>query len=259
MNRRSFVTSTAGAGVLSSAMPAAEAKKAIIEMRWFRMRNMPSNQVQRTQEFLSKQYMPAAKRAGAGTMGFFSGVISSDSPSILAVTNYPSFAAYGDAIDKFGADKDFQAAAAAFAGPDLPYMRMEVSLLRAFDSVPQIEIPPATEGRGGHIFELRTYESNTMVSLAKKIEMFDRGEVAIFRKTGLIPVFFGAAVAGRNLPNLTYMVAFDDMAGREQAWRNFGADPDWKKLRAMPGYADAEIVSNITNSILRGLPFSQIR
>ncbi len=258
MNRRSFVSATAGASVLSSAMPAAEAKRAIIELRWFRMRNMPSNQVQRTQEFLSKDYMPASKRAGAGTVGLFSGVIASDSPSILVVTSYPSFAAYGDAIEKFGADQDYRAAQAALAGSGLPYMRMEVSLLRAFDSVPQIEIPPA-RGGGGRIFELRTYESNTMVSLAKKIEMFERGEISIFRKAGLVPVFFGAAVAGRNLPNLTYMVAFDDMAGREQAWRNFGADPEWKKLRSMPGYADAEIVSNITNSILRGLPSSQIR
>jgi hypothetical protein len=89
--------------------------------------------------------------------------------------------------------------------------------------------------------------------------MFNEGEIAIFRRCGILPVFFGETVIGRNMPNLTYMVAFDDLAARERAWRAFGGDPEWKKLRAMPGYADSEIVSNISNAILRPLPFSPIR
>jgi hypothetical protein len=55
------------------------------------------------------------------------------------------------------------------------------------------------------------------------------------------------------------MVAYDDLPAREKAWRTFGGDPEWKKLRAMPEYSDAEIVSNVSNSILRPLPFSPIR
>ena len=46
---------------------------------------------------------------------------------------------------------------------------------------------------------------------------------------------------------------------RDKLWRAFASDPEWQKLRALPGNADSEIVSNISNSILRPLPFSQIR
>ena len=42
-------------------------------------------------------------------------------------------------------------------------------------------------------------------------------------------------------------------------WRAFGSDPQWQKLRATPGLSDPEIVSNISNSILRPLPFSPIQ
>ena len=50
------------------------------------------------------------------------------------------------------------------------------------------------------------------------------GEIAIFRKVGMTPVFFGQTVAGRNLPNLTYMIGYDDLAARERAWKAFGGD-----------------------------------
>jgi hypothetical protein len=49
------------------------------------------------------------------------------------------------------------------------------------------------------------------------------------------------------------------MAARDKAWRAFGADPEWQKLRGQPELADALIVSNISNAILRPLGFSPIR
>ena len=91
------------------------------------------------------------------------------------------------------------------------------------------------------------------------MNMFDIGEIAIFRRNGLLPVFFGETLVGSRLPNLIYMVAYDNMAARDKAWGAFGGDPEWKKLRSQPGLSDPEIVSNISNSILRGLPFSPIR
>jgi hypothetical protein len=46
---------------------------------------------------------------------------------------------------------------------------------------------------------------------------------------------------------------------RDKAWAAFGQDPDWQRMRALPGLSDAEIVSNISNAILRPLAGSDIR
>ena len=73
------------------------------------------------------------------------------------------------------------------------------------------------------------------------------------------PVFFGETIIGDRMPNLVYMLSFENLAAREKLWQAFGADPEWQKLRSQPGNADAEIVSNIGNAILRPLPFSDIR
>ena len=106
--------------------------------------------------------------------------------------------------------------------------------------------------------ELRTYESHSLAAGKKKIEMFNKGEIAIFRKTGLTPVFFGETLIGQRQPNLTYMLAYDDMAARDKVWSAFVADPDWKTLSSMPEYSDAAIVTGISNILLRPTPYSEI-
>jgi len=86
----------------------------------------------------------------------------------------------------------------------------------------------------------------------------EMGEVDIFRRVGLTPVFFGSTIAGPRMPNLTYMLVHENLAGRDNSWRAFGGDDAWKKLRSTPGYADADIVSNITTVLLRPAAYSQI-
>jgi len=232
--------------------------RAFYELRYYLMRN--GHQVERTTAFLQKGWLPAAGRAGVAPVGFFSAVVAPESPFILALASYPSLGALETARARMAADKEYQTAADDFDSmTELSYIRMESSILRAFPSMPAIEAPPQTTGRAARIFELRTYESPNEKANDRKVKMFGDGEIAVFRKSGMLPVFFGQTIFGRNLPNLTYMLAYDDLAARDKTWRAFAADPDWQKLRSTPGLSDADIVNNISNSILRPLAFSPIR
>ena len=58
------------------------------------------------------------------------------------------------------------------------------------------------------------------------------------------------------MPNLTYMLAFEDMTERDKNWDIFRNHPDWLKLKSDPQYKDT--VSNITDIILRPASYSQI-
>jgi hypothetical protein len=233
-------------------------RRVIIELRYFHMRN--GRQVERTTNYLRQGLLPAFERAGVRPAGCFSGVIAPESPSILTVASHPSLAALEAAREKLGADKEFLKADQEYNSmAELSYIRQETSLLLAFPAMPAIVPPPARENRAAHIFELRTYEAPNDQALARKIKMFGDGEIEIFRHCGMITVFFAQTIVGSRMPNLTYMLAYDDLAAREKTWRAFSADPDWQKLRATPGLSDAEIVSNISNAILQPLPFSPIR
>jgi hypothetical protein len=233
-------------------------QRVVIELRYIHMRN--GRQVERTTEYLRRGLLPASERAGIRPVGCFNAVIAPDSPFIQTLASYPSLAALETAREKLGADKEFLAAADEYNSmTELSYIRMESSLLWAFPSMPTVAVPPAGENRAARIFELRTYEAPNDKALARKIKMFGDGEIDIFRRSGMLTIFFGQTIVGSRMPNLTYMLAYDDLAARDKTWRAFSADPDWQKLRATPGLSDAETVSNISNAILRPLPFSPIR
>jgi hypothetical protein len=259
MNRRHVFAAAAG-GALSTAYAQPAARNGFFELRYYRMRNSRSNMVRRTTDFIAKGYVPAARRAGIGPVGVFSAVFAPDQPFLLVLSGYPSLAGMQTSLEKMGADAEYQKVWTEYnASTDLNYIRSESTLFRCFDSVPQIEPGPAAEGRGARTFELRTYESDNEATLKRKIDMFNQAEVGVFRRSGINPVFFGEALVGPNMPRLTYMVAYENMAARDKAWQAFGGDPEWQKIRTRPGWTDAEAVSNISNAILRPAAGSEIR
>ena len=260
MRRRHFLASAAGVGF---AMPALSAlpKGHILELRHYHLRNNSDQQMAGITAFLKTHALPASQRAGVLTQGAFANLIGGAGPFVILLNSYPSLAAMEASTQKLAEDKLFQKALDEYyAKPGLSYVRVESTLLRGFDSMPAIEAPPLEVAEGKtHIFELRTYASDDNATLRSKIKMFESGEIGIFKRLGMRPVFFGSALAGANMPNLTYMLCYDNLAHREKVWQSFGADTEWAKLRATPGWSDAEIVSGITNTMLRPLPFSPIR
>jgi len=259
MKRRTLL-GTAGLAALAGAQTEPSSERAILELSYIRMRNTTDAQSRRTREFVSEYAAPALKRAGSGPVGLFTVSLGEDSPTVVVLTSYPSLAAYESILAKLGEDEPFREAALQYyRQPGLVFQRAEKSLLRGFSSFPDIEVPPTEPDRPSRIFELRIYESDNFLTLARKVEMFNNGEIGVFRRVNMLPVFFGETIVGTRMPNLAYMLSFDSLSAREQAWRNFSRDPEWQKMRVQPGLSDGEIVSNISNSILRPLPSSDIR
>jgi len=122
--------------------------------------------------------------------------------------------------------------------------------------MPALDTSASSGAAKPRVYELRTYESHSNRAALNKIRMFNAGEVPIFCRAGLTPVFFGETIIGANMPSLTYMLAFPDMAARDAAWGKFGQDPAWKTLSADPQYRDN--VAAITDIILQPTASSQI-
>ena len=89
--------------------------------------------------------------------------------------------------------------------------------------------------------------------------MFNQGgEISIFKRVGLTPVFFGETLIGPLRPNLTYMLTFDDMADHANRWKTFSGDSEWKKISTVPEYANAKIILYIHRRFLVPTDFSQM-
>src|SRR6266852_5260560 len=136
--------------------------------------------------------------------------------------------------------------------------RMESSFLQAFEKWPKIVPPAATATHGPRVFELRIYEGATDQDHKRKVEMMQSGESEIFTKAGVEQVFYSETLIGSRLPNLTYMLAFDNLADRDKKWAAFRASDEWKTYSTQPKYAFEAIVSTINNFILTPTAYSQI-
>ncbi len=257
MTRRKLM-GTAAAGAAAMAQQTAGEPPQTLLLRRYQLRNSGDGMGATLAKFLEVSKRPALERAGAQGLGFFSSFIGPDTPYYLTLESYPSFAVLEEGMNRLAADKKFQSELAAFnKSPGQRFVRYSSQILKGFTGFPGVVAPPAAKTT--RLFELRTYESDDLTTLADKIRMFNEGEIAIFQKTGLNPVFFGETVIGEKQPNLTYLLWYESLAAREANWNKFVTHPEWLKLRATPGWSDAEIVSNISNSLLRPLPFSPIK
>ncbi|MBN1845704.1 MAG: NIPSNAP family protein [Sedimentisphaerales bacterium] len=261
MRRRDFLTAAcaAGAAPLTSCLLHGQSAGGATQRDYYELRRYQldtEKQKEGLDLFLQRAMIPALNRIQIAPVGVFYPQDKLGPAHVLL--RHRSLESFARGTERLLADSEFLAAGADFlqaAASDPAYKRIECSLLAAFAGMPQLETPIRSEGR---ILQLRIYESPSVLTGQKKIEMFNRAEIAIFRTCGLHPVFFGESIAGDRMPNLTYMLVFKDDQERQANWRTFVNHPEWKQISSLPEYADKKILCGITNLFLRPASCSQI-
>ena len=265
MERRRFLTGSIGASALALAArsslgqaPAAAGRE-YYELRQYHLQTGPQTKL--VESYLSDALIPALNRLGMSPIGAFSLQIGPETPTLYVLIPSTRLDTLVTTDLRLAEDTTFLQAAEPFWNAPAtapPYVRIESSLLAAFEGRPKLTLPPPSAQHGKRIFQLRTYESPTNQDHVRKVEMFHHGEFGIFERAGFWPVFYGDALIGPRLPKLTYMLSFPDLADMTAKWYAFSNDPEWKKLSTAPRYASEAIVSNITNLVLNPLACSQI-
>jgi hypothetical protein len=260
MDRREFLAASAVAAVSPQRQRNAlsqSATRQYFELRRYHL--LPGTKQRAFSAFIGDAAIPAMNRAGVGRVGAFTVVYGENAPSLLLVLAHQTLDSVVSLRERLASDAVYTRAGAAILDApmsDPAFVRVESTLLRAFDAMPTLE-PSAGAGTATpRIFELRTYESHSDRAALNKLKMFNAGEVPIFRRAGLTPVFFGETVIGAKMPSLTYMLTLPNMSARDAAWASFSQDPEWKTLSADPQYRDN--VSAISDIILQPTAYSQI-
>lgn len=211
------------------------------ELRIYHLKNQ--EQEQRLDKYLEQAFIPAAHRAGIKKVGIFKPIAEVEAGSGTKVYVYiPHKAADGFIKLPQALQKDNKHAAAGKDFLEAPYnnpayTRIETILLKAFSGMPQFNVPALKGAKEERVYELRSYEGHTEKISQNKIQMFNKGnEIGIFNKLGFNAVFYGEVLAGSKMPNLMYMTTFENKASRDEHWKAFSADEDWKKLRSLPEY-----------------------
>ncbi len=248
MKRRDFISSAAAGMAGASLLQGQTAGPGYIELRFFRMHQ--GDQGRRLNDFWSKGVLPAARKAGFpkapfGPWGFFN-VEMGPTPTLVQLLSFSSLDDAAKMHQALRLPEIAKAAEAMEADAEPGFDRCESSLLRACTFSPALRIADAP-AKPPRVFELRVYASDTAKRQAALVKRMGEAEVAIFKKSGFDNIFF------------SYMIAFDDMAARDKAWSAFRVDPDWVKVREASVKESGQIVSNITNYILRPTAYSPIQ
>lgn len=268
IGRRRFLTNSiaAAAGVsgavavsgTSESRAAAPAdQQEFYELRVYQIENTEKQKV--VSDFLKDALVPALNRMGVDRVGVFSEEGKPDSFSLFCIIPYKSLDAFAGVNPALASDDAYRKAAAAyFASPmkNPPYKRVNSRLMKAFSGMPVLELPAESKAGKPRVFELRTYESHNEDAAARKVDMFNKGEIDIMRDVKLGPVFFGEMLVGDDVPNLMYMLSAPDLDAHKQHWRAFSAHPEWKRMKAIDKYKGT--VSKITNWFLSPTSFSQM-
>lgn len=267
MKRRDFVKTSMATAALAGVGSQVTAQDNKTAQEWYELRIYSlktGSDGKALHDFLRDAAIPAWNRLGSRPIGVFT---PRDAPKpdeaagLYVLIPHASLEAFASAPAKVLADEAYRNTGAAYLNlpsTDAAYARYESSLLRAFASMPKIELPAYSREQKPRLFELRTYESHSETAGAKKIEMFDTGETDLMRRVGLGPVFFGQMAIGSRLPNLTYLLSAESDEAHKAHWDAFRTDPEWKRMSAIPEYANARIVSKITNKFLVPTAYSQI-
>ncbi|MGH7077908.1 MAG: NIPSNAP family protein, partial [Acetobacteraceae bacterium] len=165
LQRRHFLAGSIATTALALSREAAPEKtsppgREYYQMRRYSLRRGPQTAL--TESYFAGALIPALGRMGMGPVGAFTLDIGPDTPIYYLLIPSASLDKLANLDEELSRDAEFMHAAAPFrdAPANAPaFLRVEVSLFRAFRAWPKV-IPPASSARGAkRIFQLRTYES----------------------------------------------------------------------------------------------------
>ena len=199
MKRRSFVKgsflATTLSGISSLALGAAnesadqkKGNEEFYELRTYFLKNQQQEQL--VEDYFRSAAIPALNRLGSKSIGFFRELNPTEQQKLIVLISYSSLSDFLKVQDRLAKDPAHAKAGASYLeapASAAAYERIESSFFRAFAGMPKMALPE----KKNRIFEVRRYESSGEAAGAKKIEMFNSaGEINIFKRVGLTPVFF---------------------------------------------------------------------
>src|ERR1700685_4221793 len=201
MHRRKFLAPSFATSALAlKGSQAAGPAREYYELRRYQLQSGPQQKL--TNNYIENALIPGLNRLGIKPVGAFNLEIGVDTPVLYLLIPSTSLETLVQSEFRLAGDSDYMKAGEAFlkAPANQPaYIRVESSLLIAFEGQPKLTVPPVTAEHGARVFQLRTYESPNNTDHRIKVEMFHSGEFDVFQRAGFWPVFYGDTLIGSRL------------------------------------------------------------
>jgi hypothetical protein len=220
MNRRNWLSSLCVPAFGSLAGLSAVTDSRVNKRSWllslesFRVNH--AEQMARLHSYLGGTFLPYLAQVHHGPKMFLEAIVAPHTPQALVITAFPGFDEMIEIRNKVAAHPGIQRARTNLESGDSQILVTAGDSLRFHDG---------PDCRRGGIFELRTYHAP---------RWRDRPPAAAgvaFRRAGINPIL-NASAAGEHLPRFIYLVPFENLQARQEAWDRLDADSEWSGLEA---------------------------
>ena len=212
----------ATAMTLTSASYAAKPDTALYELRVYHCH--PGRTTALHTRF-QKRTIGIFKRCGMDVLGFWDSLANEN--DVVYLLRHKNREAREKSWKSFGKDPEWAVAVKESEGTDGPIVaKVDTFLVNPTDFSPIIKLGEKGEPR---LYELRTYTA-TPGNLARLTQRFRGGTVKLFKKHGIESSIYGTLEADQPgaSDTLIYFVIHKDEASRNESFKNFGSDPEWK-------------------------------
>ena len=79
---------------------------------------------------------------------------------------------------------------------------------------------------------------------------------SVLSRIGIRPIVGGATAAGEHLPRFTYVVPFDSLAARQQAWARLDGDAQWREMQRESIISYGSGIRTTAKAIYKLAPYS---
>ena len=149
-------------------------------------------------------------------------IVAPHTPQTLLLTEYSGFDEMLEERARIASDPRVRHAWAAIESAQVLDDVQSQVLIVSEESV-RFRGGPAVDRSG--LFEVRTWHAPA----------WRRGPApevgSVLSRVGVDPIVAGATVAGEHLPRFTYVVPFESLAARQQAWANLDGDAQWMEMQ----------------------------
>jgi hypothetical protein len=255
ISRRSALSwlgmSAAGAGALNAFSAFAKTRPAngtrVIAFESFCVTD--AGQATHLRSYVADALLPCMKQLYNSPRMCLEAVVAPHTPQTLLLAAYSSFNEMLEVRTRVASDPRVRR---AWAGIESAQVLDDVRSHVLIVSEESVRFPAESAFVKSGLFEVRTWHA----------PVWREGPLpevsSVLSRNGIHPIVAGATAAGEHLPRFTYVVPFDSLAARQQAWARLDGDAQWTEMQRESIARYGSSVRTTAKAIYKLAPYSPL-
>jgi hypothetical protein len=215
-------------------------------------RTTRSEQTSRLHGYLEGALLPCLEQVHDGPKIFLEAIVAAHLPEVIFATVFASFDEMLEVRNRIAAEPRIREEHSALESTGIPVLAQVQSQVMMLTGEQCLRLPAGFSSLESVVFELRSYHA----AGGPDFPVTRMG--AALARAGIYPMVNAAIAAAEHLPRLSYLIPFENLAARHEAWAKLDADPGWLELQrdAIAKHRSALRVTE--KSIYKLAPYSKL-